>query len=220
MAKKKNVSKEDLLSWYVSYVLEHNREPESIYKFCKSKQVNIEESTFYTHFGSFEALRSAVFESFFENTILVLNKSEDYQKYDAKNKLLSFYYTFFEILTANRSYVIYALDLKKHNLKMVKTLHGLHNYFKTYIENLEIELLDLKKDKFQKVQQKALCESAWLQFLATLKFWMEDSSPSFEKTEVFIEKSVKASFDVIHIAPVKSILDLGKFLFKEKMSLS
>ena len=50
-----------------------------------------------------------------------------------------------------------------------------------------------------------------------MKFWLDDTSPSFEKTDIFIEKSVHAGFDLIDIKPLKSVLDLGKFLFKEKM---
>ena len=47
---------------------------------------------------------------------------------------------------------------------------------------------------------------------------MDDTSSSFEKTDIFIEKSVHASFDIINTTPVKSFIDLGKFLLKEKMN--
>jgi hypothetical protein len=50
-----------------------------------------------------------------------------------------------------------------------------------------------------------------------MKFWLDDTSPSFEKTDIFIEKSVKASFDLIDTTPLKSIIDFGKFLYKEKI---
>jgi hypothetical protein len=46
---------------------------------------------------------------------------------------------------------------------------------------------------------------------------MDDSSSSFEKTDIFIEKSLKTSFDLIDTTPLKSIIDFGKFLYKEKM---
>ncbi|MDG1503318.1 MAG: TetR/AcrR family transcriptional regulator, partial [Flavicella sp.] len=46
----------------------------------------------------------------------------------------------------------------------------------------------------------------------------EDSSPSFEKTDVLIEKSVQASFDAMNTQPVKSFIDLGKFIVKERMN--
>jgi hypothetical protein len=46
---------------------------------------------------------------------------------------------------------------------------------------------------------------------------MEDSSPSFEKTDIYIEKSVKVTFELIAITPIDSLIDFGKFLFKEKI---
>ena len=49
-----------------------------------------------------------------------------------------------------------------------------------------------------------------------LKFWLEDTSESFEKTDVFIEKSINTSFDLLDTKALKSMLDLGKFIFKEK----
>ena len=92
--------------------------------------------------------------------------------------------------------------------------------FTNYIDNLDIETLDIKEDRINKIQQSALQESAWLQLLLTMKFWIEDTSASFEKTDIYIEKSVNTSFDVINIAPLKSVIDFGKFLFKEKMHMN
>jgi hypothetical protein len=47
---------------------------------------------------------------------------------------------------------------------------------------------------------------------------MEDESKSFEKTDIFIEKSINASFDIIDSPPRKSVMDLAKFMFKEKFN--
>jgi hypothetical protein len=44
---------------------------------------------------------------------------------------------------------------------------------------------------------------------------MDDSSPGFEKTDIVIEKSINTIFDVFDNTPLKNILDLGKFLYKE-----
>ena len=214
MAKKKKVTQQDIISMYMDYVLEHNEDPKSVYKF--SKDNNFEESLFYQSFASFESVKSSIFTVFFENTMALLGKSEEFETFDAKNKLLSFYYTFFEMLTANRSYVVYALQ-KEDKLKGLKSLKSLGVHFRKFIDGLEIEKLDFKQERLEKLQDKALSESAWAQLLLTMKFWLDDTSPAFEKTDVFIEKSVKASFDIMNIAPIKSVIDLGKFLFKEKM---
>jgi len=44
---------------------------------------------------------------------------------------------------------------------------------------------------------------------------MDDDSPSFEKTDMAIEKSVRIVFDVFDNTPIDSIVDFGKFLWKE-----
>tara|TARA_R110000787_G_scaffold166642_9_gene279677 strand:- start:4720 stop:5376 length:657 start_codon:yes stop_codon:yes gene_type:complete len=215
MAKKKNITENDIISWYMEYVLDHNKQPSSVYSFAKDN--NFEEALFYQFFGTFDAVEKGIFKAFFDNTMIPLAKSEDYESFDARNKLLSFYYTFFENLTANRSYVTYALEGNKNQLKSLQALTELKKSFSGYIESLNIETLDLKEERLEKIQNRGIKETAWLQLLVTMKFWMDDTSASFDKTDIFIEKSIKASFDLIDTTPLKSIIDLGKFLFKEKM---
>ena len=50
-----------------------------------------------------------------------------------------------------------------------------------------------------------------------MKFWMDDTSKGFEKTDIFIEKGINTSFDLINVKPLKSLIDLGKFIVKEKI---
>jgi hypothetical protein len=218
MAKKKSISGDDLLGMYMDYVLEHNQQPKSVYAFAK--QYNFDESKFYEFYGTFDALEQHIFKAFYDNTISVLEKNEDYLNFDARNKLLSFYYTFFEILTANRSYVLYALKEHKEKLKVLKTLSELKKHFSHYVAMLDIETIDFKQEQLDKIQKRGIKETAWLQLLVTLRFWMDDQSASFEKTDIFIEKSVKASFDLIDTTPIKSIIDLGKFIYKEKINMN
>ena len=218
MAKKKSISQTDIIRFYMDYVLMHDHKPKSVYAFAKDN--NFDESKFYEFFSSFEALEQSIFKVFFDNTYNALEKSEDYQNFDPQNKLLSFYFTFFENLTANRSYVVHALKGNKDDMKSLRVLSQLKRSFNNYIERLGINLIDVQQDQLQKIQTRGLKESAWFQLLVTMKFWLDDTSTSFEKTDIFIEKSVRASFDLINITPLKSIIDFGKFLFKEKMQMN
>ena len=217
MAPKKKIKADDIISLYMDYYLEHGEAPKSVYQFAKVN--NFEEKDFYQFFGSFEAIDNQLFKTFFDQTLKLLEKSEEYNSFDPRNKLLSFYFTYFEMLTANRSFVLSILDNGDPSMKSLKVLRELRSAFTQYIEDLEIETLDLKEEKLEKLKDKSLKESSWTQFLITLKFWMEDSSAGFEKTDMFIEKSVNTGFDLLDVKPLKSILDLGKFLFKEKMQM-
>lgn len=218
MSNKKTITSSLIIDWYMDAILEHNQQPKSVYTFAKSN--NFDEQEFYTHFASFQAVEEYIFKAFFDNTIKVLESSEDYPSFDPRNKLLSFYFTFFENLTANRSYVIYALDQHKNNLNKLKSLAKLKQAFTSYISKLGIAMIETQQSQIDKIQQKGLKESAWIQLLLTMKFWMDDSSVNFEKTDIFIEKSVNTSFDVLDIAPIKSLIDFGKFIYKEKFKMS
>ena len=218
MEKKKNISTEDLIKAFMNHVLEYNEQPKSVYTFAKANSIN--ETQFYAHFGSFDSLEQHIFEAFFINTKTVLEKSSDYMSFDARNKLLSFYFTFFEILTANRSYVVSSLRDYKNALKTLNKLSGLKSLFKNFVNELNIETLEIKQETLEKLQHKSIQESAWIQLLITLRFWMDDTSASFEKTDIFIEKSINASFDLMDVKPIKSVIDFGKFLFKEKMFMN
>ena len=218
MAKKKNITANSIITCYMDYVLNHNSKPKSVYSFAKEN--NFDESLFYQHFASFETLEDSIFSQFFTNTLEVLEKSEDYHSYDSRNQLLSFYFTFFENLTVNRSFVVYALNSEKLPLKNLKKLKALRSMFIDYVDRLDIQTLQLKEKRLEEIKDKAFLESYWAQLLFTIKFWLDDTSPSFQKTDIYIEKSINASFDLINISPLKSVIDFGKFLFKEKINLN
>ena len=214
-AKKKILSKEDIVSIYMNQVLEKGEKPKSVYHFAKENDFT--EAEFYTFFGTLEGLEKEIFKLFFTNTIDLLNKNTDYQEYDMKNKMLSFYFTFFEVLTANRSYVLQSLKLDRNPLKNLVQLTLLRNSFKEYVSEILTDDYRIEQEKLQKFQEKGIQESAWLQLMLTIKFWMDDASAAFEKTDIFIEKSVNASFELMNVAPMNHLIDLGKFLFKEKI---
>jgi hypothetical protein len=196
-------------------VLTTETKPKSIYKFCLEN--NIKETDFYNFFGSFEALERGIWTNFFKHSINLSQQAEDYEKFGNKDKMLIFLYTFFEMLTANRSYVLFALEEPKDIVKNMSQLKELRGHIKKHAASLIEEQNDIQQLKILKHPAKIFSEGAWIQTLFILKYWMEDSSPSFEKTDLVIEKSVRVIFDVFETAPLASVVDFGKFLWKEKM---
>ena len=216
MSKKNTPTQNSLIELYMTHVLEHNHAPKSVYAFAKSN--GFQESEFYNCFANFETLENKIFSLFFTNTKDALESSKDYPNYDSRNQLLSFYFTFFENLTANRSYLVYALNESSNKLENLKKLKGLRSKFLDYIDELDIDVVQIKNKQLEQLKDNIVQESYWIQLMLTLKFWLDDTSVSFEKTDLFIEKSINASFDLISISPLNSVVDLGKFLFKEKIS--
>jgi len=217
MAVKKNIiTKEYIVSLYMDEVLETQKKPVSVFHFVKGKDFT--EAEFYNFFGTLEGLEKEIFRMFFANTVDLLHKNTDYPEYTMKNKMLSFYFTFFEVLTANRSYVLQSLKSHQNPIRNLTQLSLLRESFKEYVSEILTDDYRLEQEKLQKYQEKTIQETAWLQLMMTIKFWTDDSSPAFEKTDIFIEKSVNASFELMNVAPLNHLIDLGKFLFKEKFT--
>lgn len=214
--KKKKIDDNALITLYMDSVLSHNAEPKNVYLFCKENE--IDESDFYSFYGSIDALKENIWIKFYENTAANLTKDENFASYSNRNKLLSLYFTMFEVLTLNRSYVFYSLKENKNGLKNLKQLKGLRENFKGFIKEIIDENEEVKNETIQKITKPLYAEGAWIQFLFLLKFWLDDTSKGFEKTDIMIEKSVKAVLDVLDTTPLESVIDLGKFIWKERFN--
>lgn len=213
--KKKGITDEQIVSWYTDFCLTNGKKPGSVYEFSKLNA--FEETDFYKHFSSFESLESDYFSKMFQYTLELLAENEDYAEYDPAQKLTSFYFTFFEMATANRSFVKFLLENGTVPLKNIIKLKQLRLDFLSYVKTVLEAPLKLDNEKIKSLQNKLVAEGAWIQFLSIIGFWLKDTSPNFEKTDIYIEKSVKAAFDMVYNVPVESIIDFGKFIWKEKM---
>lgn len=214
MPKKTIDTRQLILDKYMDYVLTHSAEPKSVYAFAR--EIGMKETEFYSFFNSFENIETHIFTLFFENTMQLLSKDASFKQGDAKHKLLSFYFTFFELLTANRSFVVYTLGKDENKLKSINKLKDLRQDFTQFVHSLDIKTIDLKRERANKLMEDGMAEAVFGQLLLILKFWLNDTSPAFEKTDILIEKSVQAGFEIINTKPLESIIDLGKFLWKEQ----
>ena len=211
---KKNL-KEELISRYMEYVLEEGHPPASIYKFCKVYK--IKEEDFYANFGSFKGLKHAIWDSFYDNTVELLEKNKEYDSFSNKDKMLSFFYTFFELLTLNRSYVLLSINEGAMDERTAQ-FKSLRKKIRGFAQGLIEEANDQSTSRLGKRNSTIFSEGAWWHFLFLLKFWADDNSPAFEKTDVAIEKSVNTVFDLFDNTPLDSIIDFGKFLYKENFA--
>jgi hypothetical protein len=214
-SKSKPLDENQLITRYMQAVLESNETPKNVFSFCKQQE--LDETEFYAHFNSLDALRQNIWVKFFENAVNTIEKEPDFAGYSDKNKLLTLFFTLFEILTLNRSYVSFALVENKSGLKNLESLKEFRQEFKKYMEQVVISPQTGAFEKVAKATEKAYAEGAWIQFMFLLKFWLDDTSKGFEKTDILIEKSVNTVVDLADTKPLESLFDLGKFLWKEKM---
>ena len=217
--KNKTINSEKVLSDYGNYLLTHGERPKNIFVFAKEN--HFDEKEFYQFFSSFEHLEKEILKHFFQKSLELSLEIEGYEDMSAKEKLLNLYFIFFENLTMNRSLVL--MILGKKNLSTVQKLHELKSEHQKFIKTLDfndLEILEKAKDSIKNFNEKSREEALWLHFLSIIEFWQKDESPSFEKTDLFIEKTIDTGFEFLNNEPLKKIIDLGKFLWKEKFQKS
>ncbi len=217
--KNKTINSEKVLSDYGNYLLIHGERPKNIFVFAKEN--HFDEKEFYQFFSSFEHLEKEILKHFFQKSLELSLEIEGYEDMSAKERLLNLYFIFFENLTMNRSLVL--MILEKKNLSTLQKLHELKSEHQKFIKTLDfndLEILEKAKDSIKNFNEKSREEALWLHFLSIIEFWQKDESPSFEKTDLFIEKTIDTGFEFLNNEPLKKIIDLGKFLWKEKFQKS
>ena len=201
---------------YIEYVLENGKAPASFFVFAK--KLKMTESELYEFYTSFESIEMDVWLSFFEEAKATIEADETYNGYSVREKLLAFYYTWIEVLKANRSFAVYGYNkLKKPVLKhRPKELKPLKEAFYVFVNNLLMEGKESREIVSRPYADQRYADGIWANTLFIVDFWVKDTSKGFELTDTAIEKTVNAGMDVIGKSIVDSVFDLAKFVFQNK----
>ncbi|MCD9856746.1 TetR/AcrR family transcriptional regulator [Epilithonimonas sp. JDS] len=212
----KNIITEDkIFELYGDYILNHGERPKNIYRFAKDNA--FEEKDFYDYFSSFEQIEKSMLVNLFDKSVELALEVNNSDEVTSKEKLLNVYFIFFENMTMNRSLVLMILGNNKlHSAKISSKLKETHRNFIKTLDFNDWEMIEKSKDDVKNFHEKAREEALWLHLVSAVEFWKKDTSPAFEKTDIFIEKTIDTGFELMDNEPLRKVLDLGKFLFKEK----
>ncbi len=213
MASKK-IKKQDIQSAYIDYVLTEGKEPSSVYAFAKANKMT--EGDFYDHFSSFEAIEIGIWAHGIDTAIEQIKKQEVWNEYSARERILSFFYTYFEVLRNNRSFIKYSMKAcgPMPPGKTPARLKPVKDTFLAFCTDVLGEGLESGELTDRKGLNRRYKDVLWLEFLFVLDFWIKDNSKGFEKTDEAIEKGVNVIFDFIGRNPIDSLVEYGKFLFQ------
>ncbi|WP_075350884.1 TetR family transcriptional regulator C-terminal domain-containing protein [Algoriphagus marinus] len=204
-----------ILEGYKNHVLEHGTAPKSVFKFAKDLKMKEEE--FYAYFTSFDSIKSAVWIQIYEDTISQIESQEVFKEYSAREKFLSFLFTWIEELKKNRSFLlsIYG-EGSKGMLSLPKEISDFKDKFKDFANEIILEGKETEEIATRPIISDRYDEAMWLQVWFVFKYWLDDRSPRFEKTDAAIEKSVNLAFDLMGKSALDSFLDFAKFIYQSK----
>ncbi len=209
------MDQKSLMERYSDYLLTEGKRPANVYSFAKKE--GIPESDFYHYFSGFESIEKAYLSHFFDRSAELAMQMDGYADFNWKEKLLNLYYVFIENLTLNRSLVLMILDTDLRS--RMRKLHHLKKHHRDFIRSLDLtnwSLLDKLPDEAKKCSDKSKEEALWIHFLSVIRFWKKDSSPDFEDTDLYIEKSIDTGVELLNSSFPDKLFDLGKFLWQER----
>ena len=208
----KKPSEERIREAYIDYVLTHNQKPVSVYAFMK--KLRLSESVFYQYYPSFETLEAGIWDEIFSATLAAVTASPEFASFSARDKTLTLFYSFTEAMKPNRSFIRYSFKDSPRFPGEVRVLRKVRESFRLFCENVigqGLESGELSKRKYLDQRYK---DALWLQFVFIIRFWVNDTSPEFEKTDEAIEKGVQLTFDLMGHSPLDNLVEYGKFLFR------
>jgi AcrR family transcriptional regulator len=201
----------ELFEQYILYVSEHGSKPATVAAFCKT--AGITEAEFYQQYASLSVLEDHIWQTWTEQTIQTVSSAEAYSTYSVREKYLAFCFGFTQQLLSVRSFVTWRFSACR--AKDLYAFHRFKNAIKDHFNELINEGLNSGEIPSRFGIHRLYADAAWMHLLALIKFWVEDTSDSFEKTDEFIEKSVNFQMDLITRNGLDSGAELGKFFFQQ-----
>ncbi len=220
---------------YTFHILHKGSPPASVKAFTDA--ISLLEKDFYHLYPSFEELEKAIFLSYFQETIEKLQQDSVFMQYNTGEKVLAFYYTWFEVLRMHKSFITYLEKQKPFLVRVINFVPLGNKVFKflakqaiaaapPYLLHVHTEFTGFMKpllneaigeeiaDRFWISSQYA--EVLWGQAILLYRYWLNDKSPNFEKTDIFIEKSTQFVFDLLRPNAWDTGFDLVKFMVQRK----
>jgi AcrR family transcriptional regulator len=207
--------REKIIQGYIEFELLNGRSPNSVFELAK--KLKITETAFYEDFGSLDALRAGIVTHFMEKTLKTLDEDPNYDAFTAREKLLALFFTLFEKLTEQRSYMLARYSQLRsipENSREWKGFIRLLNERATIIID---EAKQLEEVQDRPVIGQHFSKGYQLVFAYLFRVWLKDDSEGFATTDAAIEKTVNLSFDMLGTSPLDSLLDFGKFALKTKV---
>jgi len=206
--KKLKKMKEQIIEAYKEVLL---KGVESVNAYTVSKAAGITEAEFYQNFGSTDAVGRHIWTSLFEKVHAELIDSETYNQYGSREKVLAYFFTFFESAVVERSFII-------KTFFKTSLLEDYRKKFREYSQGLIEDGIENREIKERLALSNYYPDAMWALHLRLLHFWIHDDSANYVETEKAVEVFSRVPLEMMGENLFDSIFDSLKFTF-EKFSL-
>ena len=207
--------KDTIAKSYTEFELLEGRPPHSVLELCKTAKT--QEKTFYKYFSNLKNVRQYVLVKLIDETLERLDGDDSYEDFMAQEKALALFFTLFETLLDQRSYLISKYSAVKEIRQLAGDWDAFFRQFNARMEQIIQEAKQNEEVVARPYIGNYYAKSFKLVFLYLFRVWINDESDGFETTDAATEKSVNLAFEFLGHSPLDSMLDFGKFAMKTKV---
>jgi AcrR family transcriptional regulator len=182
--------------------------PNSIPRFCS--RLEIEEGDFFRLFPSMQAVERAFWREQIERVVQSVKDGGEYEGFDARQRFLTVVFAFLEDSLSYRSLLL--MRFQNSSACRAKELARFDETIRAFVS----EILEQGRETGEIAERGRVSrlypEGFVLLFHRIIHFHLQDESEGYERTDAFVEKSVKFAFDVISTQAIDSAIDLARFL--------
>jgi AcrR family transcriptional regulator len=200
-----------IIEAYIQYLGEHGQPPVTVTRFCKDN--GFDEGSFFKEFASFDALEATYWGGLVSRVVDAVRSGAEWSGFAARERYLAFLFAFMEESLASRSMLLKRLaDVSPFT--RLPALRKMEARFKEFADTIVSHGLLTGEIAERRLLKSFYADALYIHFRGALQFNLQDDSEGYERTDVFIEKTVKLAFELIRSQAIDSACDLGKFLFR------
>lgn len=181
-----------------------NTDTYPINAYTVAQKAGISEQEFYAHFASADAIGSHIWTQLAHEVSEALHSSAQYREYPARQKVLSYFFTFFEVAVKERTFIDQTLG-DDRIMKAYKTA------FKELMQQIVEEGLATDDIKDRLYQSRNYPIVMWELHMKLVRFWLRDESEGFAETEKAVENYSKLPLEMMGPNLVDSMVDTVKY---------
>ena len=177
---------------------------EEINPYTLSRKAEISEKEFFDHFSSPDEVGRKIWTNLGDSVIETLNGSELYNSYPPRQKILSYYFTFFEVALNERTFI----ERTYNNSKLTRAYK---DKFKLFIGDIVQEGIANEDIKERLSLSNYYPEVLWDLHIKLIRFWLNDTSEKFVETEKAVEMYSRIPLELMGPNLLDSMFETVKF---------
>jgi hypothetical protein len=204
--------RQKIFAAYLSHLQREGRPPASVFQFCDTG--GFSERDFFSEFPSLEGIEVSWWAGTLEKIIASVEGGAEWSGFSARHRMLAFLFAFVEASIDFRSLLLLRLQGRG-----ILTNPAEFNRFQDHFLAFAKRLLDHGRSSGEIASRGPLGriypQAAYRLFRSVIDFHLRDTSPRFERTDAFIEKSTGVLFDLMGKQVLDSGFDLLRFLLPQ-----